>query len=98
MDERSTKYKLSELRKILNNGIKKKHGHPIDVVFTLRPLGSKKSNVMQIADVLVGAVGWTINGKDGTRKARPALAEHIVRKAHVGSLNPGDRGNTRFTI
>ena len=82
LDERSTKYKLSELRKILNNGIKKKHGHPIDVVFTLRPLGSKKSNVMQIADVLVGAVGWTINGKDGDQKSKAcACGAHRTKSA-----------------
>lgn len=98
VDERSTKYRLSHLRKSLNDGIRKKLGHPIDVVFSVAPLDSKKSNLMQIADVLMGAVGWTVNGKLGSRRARSALVDHIVKKAHVGSLNPGDRGHTRFNI
>ena len=67
-------------------------------MFSVAPLDSKKSNVMQIADVLMGAVGWTLNGKLGSRRARSALVDHIVKKAHVGSLNPGDRGHTRFNI
>ena len=29
---------------------------------------------------------------------RATLVDHIVKKAHVGSLNPGDRGHTRFNI
>lgn len=100
LDDRTTKYRLSNLRKFLNDEIKRKLGHPIDVVFSLAPLDSKKSNLMQIADVLMGAVGWTVNGRPGTgqQRSKSALVDHIVKKAHVGSLNPGDRGNTRFNI
>jgi hypothetical protein len=98
LDERSTTYRLSKFRPILNRGIKKKLGHPIDVVLSIDPVDSKMSNVMQIADVIMGAVGWTANGQPGTRQSRIALADHSAKRAHVPSLKASAPGTKRFKV
>jgi len=89
LDERTTKrYKLSTLCVILNNGLRKKYGLSDNPVRNIQPVESGKSDLIQIADVLMGAIGYEMNGahtRTGAKRSKILLAEHIARKA--GLLN-----------
>ncbi|NOT25790.1 MAG: DUF3800 domain-containing protein [Acidobacteria bacterium] len=90
IDERSTtKYKLGTLKDVLNAGIRKKFGRNSNVVKQVEPACSKHSNLMQMADVLMGAVGWHSNDladRPDARRAKIDLANYIAQKAKLGSL------------
>jgi hypothetical protein len=89
LDERSTKYKLDVLKIILNRGIRKEHSRTANVVKCIEPRDSKKCNVLQVADVIMGAIGFQINDchcQPEASKAKIKLAEYIPRKARVTSL------------
>ena len=89
LDERTTKYKLGTLKNVLNNGLKKKYGRKVNVVSAVEPRDSKKCDLMQLADVLMGAIGFHFNDRHARPGARPAkieLAEYIAEKAKLTSL------------
>lgn len=88
-DERHTKYKLSTLYTVLNRGIRKKYGRKADVVRSLQVLRSHDCEIMQVADVLMGAVGYQNNDchlRLGAKRAKIELAEYIAQKANLLSL------------
>lgn len=91
LDYRQSKYKLSELKTILNNGIRKRYGSSIreDIFRDIQPLDSKESNILQLVDVLMGAIGYQWNGchmRTNARKAKILLSEYIAKKANLISL------------
>lgn len=88
-DQRTTKYKLSELHAILNRGIRKKYGRKADVVRHIEAVRSHEHDLIQLADVLMGAVGYHYNDchiRPGARRAKIELADYIARKANLTSL------------
>jgi len=89
LDERTTRwYKLSTLCAILNNGFRKKYGLSHQPVRNIQPVESGKNDLIQTADVLMGAIGYEMNGahtRTGAKRSKILLAEHIARKA--GLLN-----------
>jgi hypothetical protein len=94
IDERSTrrKFPLRTLHDALNAGIKKKYGRTVDVVRQVEPRKSKETNLMQVADVLMGAVGWHSNDLGDREEARVAkvnLAAYIAKRAKLASLKHG---------
>jgi len=101
-DRRITKFKFSALHVILNRGIRKKYGRRIDVVRSIDAVDSKRSNVLQVADVLMGAVGYHWNDchlRPGARRAKVELADYIARKVNLLSLKEKTpRGMTYFGI
>jgi hypothetical protein len=89
MDRRTTKYPLSTFCTVLNRGIRKRYECVRDVVRNVQAVDSKTCNLMQIADVLMGAVGYQNNDyqiRPGARKAKIELADYIARKANLLSL------------
>ena len=62
LDRRETPYRLTDLHKILNLGIRKTYGCATGPVVAIEPIDSKSSNFLQIADILIGAVGYHCNG------------------------------------
>ena len=104
IDERSNRHRhpLRTLRDALNSGIKKKYGRKANVVRQIEPHKSKESNLTQLADVLMGAVGWHCNdlgARPEARRAKIDLAAYIARKAHLASLKHGTpRGQEKFEI
>ena len=104
IDERTSRCidRLSTLRDVLNAGIRNKYGRKANVVKQVEPRNSKKSHVMQVADVLMGAVGWHANDmgdRPEARKAKKDLAAYIATKAKVASLKVATPwGQTSFEI
>lgn len=84
LDQRTThQYKLSTLAKILNNGLRKKYRFEYDPVRNIQAVDSKKSDFIQLADVLMGAVGYQANDDDLRINASPAkieLLRHITQR------------------
>ncbi len=90
LDERgSTTYKLSTLAAILNNGLHKKNpalDHPIS---NIEAMDSKASSYMQIADILMGAVGYECNDihlSPCAKQAKIQLCKYIRQNIGVRSL------------
>lgn len=89
LDERSTAYNLTDLKKFLNISIRNECRLDRDVISELRCCDSKNSNAMQLADVLMGALAWEYNDL-GTRpdasKAKNDLAAHLAKRLRIKSL------------
>lgn len=92
LDERSTLYKLDVLCIILNRGIKKRFYRTVDVVKVIEPRDSKKCNLIQVADVIMGAIGYHSNDLHRRRDAgkhKVNLADYIAKKAGLRTLKEG---------
>ena len=104
IDERSNRrrHPLLTLRDALNAGIRKKNGWTTSVVKAIEPRKSKDSNLLQVADVLMGAIGWHSNdsgNRPDARQAKTDLAAHIAKQAQLASLKQGTPlGQVNFEI
>ncbi len=103
LDQRTTsKYKLSTLCAILNNGLKKKYQLPNPPIRNIQALDSKSSDFIQIADILMGAIGYEMNGahtRTNAKRSKVLLAEYIARKAGLVNLQqPTPRSYRHFSI
>lgn len=88
-DQRQSKQKLSTFCVILNRGIRKKFKCDRDVVRSVQAVDSKKCDLMQVADVLMGAIGYQNNDchlRPRARRAKIELADYIAQKAKLVSL------------
>jgi len=89
LDERSSNYSLSTLRSLLNEGICKDYGRTVNVVRSIEPLDSHKSDFLQLADILMGAIGYHYNGchlEPNASAAKKELANHIAGKLSIREL------------
>lgn len=94
-DKRTSKQSLGAFSVILNNGMRKKYGWKTNVVRSVEAVDSKGSNIIQMADVLMGAIGFQNNDchlRSNARKAKIELADHIAERANLLSL----KDNTPF--
>lgn len=103
LDQRTTsKYKLSTLCAILNNGLRKKYKLPNPPVRNVQALDSKSSDFIQVADVLMGAIGYEMNGahtRTEAKRSKILLAEYIAKKAGLMNLQqPTPRSQRHFSI
>ena len=103
LDQRTTShYKLSTLCAILNNGLRKKFDFAHNPVRNIQPLDSKDSDLIQIADILMGAIGYEMNGahtRTGAKRSKVLLAEYIAQKAGLVNLQqPTPRSQKNFSI
>jgi hypothetical protein len=90
LDKRESSYPLHELHKILNKGIRKAFGVNRDVVVNVQPIESHASNLLQVADILMGAVGYhwdDWHSEPGASTAKVALAKLIAEKVGAQLLN-----------
>jgi hypothetical protein len=101
-DRRSSKYSLEQLRTILNLGMRRKFGVNRNCFLSIEPLNSKSSDLLQLADIILGAIGFQKNGWDliaNTRVAKIELAAHIASQAGLRDLKDDTRyGRLRFKI
>jgi hypothetical protein len=91
LDQRSESdtVKLGTLRKVLASGIKNKYGRKTDVVRRVEARDSHECNLMQVADVLMGAVGFHCNDWHqamGASAAKCSLAAKIAKLAGLKTL------------
>ena len=89
LDERSTNYPLEDLRRFLNLGIRLRQPF-LDrgVVDSLDTRHSHESEALQLADVLMGAIGWHMNDMDkkpGASHAKAELANYLATSLKIKS-------------
>ncbi len=102
LDQRTTHYKLGTLKTVLNNGMKKKFQIDTQPFRSVEPKNSKESELIQINDIVVGAIGFQKNGyefRPGTRQSKKDLVAFIAQEARIPNLKDNTRfGNHHFTI
>jgi len=102
LDYRNTTYKLGTLKTVLNNGIKRKYGAITSPFVSIEPGDSKLSDLIQLNDILVGAIGFEKNGYEllaGSRDAKKELARFIAIQAGLKDLKENTAwGMNRFSI
>ena len=93
IDERhvykSTPDPYTLLKIILNNGIRKDFQVATDVVAKVTPLNSKRSDLLQAADVLMAAVGFhnqDFHLRPNANKAKIELSRYIAQKLGICDL------------
>jgi hypothetical protein len=101
-DERTTSYSLDELKEILNRGMSKYFGKQIRPFVAIEPKESHKSEITQINDILLGAIGFQKNGYNlvaGSAQGKIELAEFIATCAGLNTLTETTKyGWERFSI
>jgi len=69
---------------------------------SIEPRKSKETELLQIVDILIGAIGFQKNGYDlhsDTRKSKKELVKFIAKEAGLKDLKQNSPwGNNRFTI
>lgn len=89
LDHRTSSYPLGALKVILNRGMRKKFGIISEPFRSIQPHDSKQFDLMQLNDLLIGAIGFQKNGYDllpDTRKAKIELAAYIAEQAGLTDL------------
>lgn len=99
LDARVTQHQPEQMRPMLNADLRKKWGVPNDPFRRITFQDSEKSDLVQLADLLVGCVGATKNGHhkmEGAAEHKTELRDHIIKRAidnePCGRLN---RPNTK---
>jgi hypothetical protein len=97
------KDRLTELRDVLNNAARLETRIARDFVKEVAARDSRDDCLIQLADVLVGAVCFHMNAKhqrDGASAAKCGMAEAIARRAGFlrGVLGPTPRHATKVNI
>lgn len=101
LDERHTAYSLAPVRDMLNFKARTAYGMDHFPYRRLQHHDSKKSLMLQMTDILTGAIGFRANGKDAVMPRmthRIALSEHIRQRAGLSSLSAQTMPNGRFTV
>jgi hypothetical protein len=91
-DQRDTRYSLENLRTILNRGAMKQYGRTTTLVQSVGWINSHDSNLLQLADVLMGAIGFAWNDKHlvpGAKASKIEIMRLIAEMASVPTLSQG---------
>ena len=94
LDQRPSKYKLEVLQIILNRGLRKSFRRGVDVVKRLQEGDSKDSDLLQLTDVIMGAIGFHCNGlhrRSDASAAKVKLADYVAKKARLNNLHEETR-------
>jgi hypothetical protein len=100
-DRRSTNQRPEDLRLMLNRGIKKQ-GDTRD--WPYRRLQFREPDdcqVLQLTDILIGALAYRLNGHHKAERASPPrveLSEYILTKAGIGDVMRDTSRGGKFTI
>jgi len=104
LDHRSSmkKFPLTDLRKILNNGLRSKYSIDFSPFVSVQPKDSKHTEMIQLTDIILGAVGYRRNGFNllaEPNSGKNQLSKYILDKSGFGSFERDTpRGQQRFTI
>lgn len=86
LDHRTTPYSLDDLKLVLNNGYKKAKHSTHEPFRSVEPRNSKNSELMQINDIILGAISSCRNGVHllaETRQSKRDLAAYVLEKAGI---------------
>ena len=102
LDYRITNYSLKTLKESLNRGMRRRWGLYTDIIKVIEPRRAKSTNLIQMTDIVLGAIGFQKNGIDlraGSRQAKIDLAKYIAAFVGLENLKYNtNRQNNRFTI
>lgn len=100
-DQRETTQKPEDLRLILNRGCRKK-GDKRDWPFRRCQFrDSKKTLLLQLTDIIIGAIAFKLNGHDKKEGASPAkceLADYIFERAKITDIFKSTAPAAEFTV
>lgn len=101
LDERETNDDLETLRKILNRGASKDGDKRAWPFRRCHFRNSKSCLALQLSDILIGAIGFHINGHITADNASPAkieLSRHILKRARISDPLKSNGPHGKFTI
>lgn len=102
LDQRDSSYSLEDLLRILNRGINKRYNRILNPIISVEGMDSKKSNILQVNDILIGAIGYDKNGyyyMGGSSPVKCGMVQHIRDKAGLKNLcDTTPKGQKSFTI
>lgn len=102
LDRRNSSTSLSDLRDMLNAGIAKTHGISGDPIKQVVSQESHDDDLLQLNDVILGAVCAARNGKHKLvtgRASKRNLAQLVLEKSGLESFEQDSaRGVTRFSV
>lgn len=85
LDHRNTHYKLDKLKEVLNNGANKYYRLDYCPFSTIEAIDSNKCDLLQIVDIIIGAIGYDKHGLHKVENASPGkcdLLKHIQQKTN----------------
>lgn len=102
LDQRQTGYRMDDLRKILNDGMNKRLGIDRRPFRLVEPSDSKRVGILQISDIILGALAYRKNNKHetpGTKEAKIHLSAYVLKNAKLKSNLPNTPYlERRFTV
>jgi len=102
LDRRHSRTSLNDLRDMLNRGITRKRGMPTALIKQLVSQDSKEDDILQLNDVILGAVCAVRNGKHilhDTREAKRVIAHRIVNQSgHRDFTQSSPRHFNHFSV
>jgi hypothetical protein len=102
LDHRNSKTPLEDLKRMLNFGVALSLGRPASPIKQVVSADSKQEDILQLNDVILGAVGAARNGKHeliGGRAAKADLAKYVIEKSGLRSFErDSPKAVTRFTV
>jgi hypothetical protein len=88
-DRKQTSYPVPELRDVLNNGLAKVTGNRSRPFVSVEPQDSHDHNLLQMTDLLIGAIGYQKNGwhlLDNASAGKIEIARYVAQKAVIQDL------------
>lgn len=102
MDNRNSSQKLATLHEITNNGLRKQYDFQHYPIREIRAMDSKDSCYIQIADILMGAIGYQVNGdcdKPNASRAKCEVMNHILAQFSLDNfLKSTPKNRKEFSI
>lgn len=102
VDKRNSSTSLIDLRRMANAGTAKAFGLPQEPFKQIIPLDSKSDDLLQLNDVILGAVCAARNGKHllaAGRQSKRELAELVLQRSGLTTFDVDSPRNVhRFTI
>ncbi len=89
LDERCSKQSLTDIKRMLNHALRRKTGHDTRPYKSVEPRNSKTCDMIQIVDIITGAIGYCKNGfhlLPGSNQAKCYLVDYIAQHAGVAEL------------
>jgi hypothetical protein len=102
LDHRNSKTRHEDLKKMLKSGVAKKLGVSESPIKQIVSADSKNEDILQMNDVILGAVGAVRNGKHkavGGRAAKADLANYVLTKSGLETFDANSPRHAKvFTV